>query len=113
MKQYLLGIAAFVLAVGLSAFASSESSKGEKFQDTYWFAVDQSNISTGNVTQSDVTFLERNTGSTPSLSCNGTPTNYCLINFTNPMKVVENPAGSGHYEVSGSQAPDNISSRRQ
>ena len=111
MKKYVLGITAVVLAIGLSAFKTSES-RSEKFQDTYWFSVDQSNISSGDVTQDDVTFLEKNTGSAPSTSCSGTPTNYCLINFTNPLKVVEMPLGSGNYEVAGSQAPDNINSRR-
>lgn len=109
----MLGIAALVLAIGLSAFTKYKNGSPEKFQDTYWFAVDQNDISTGNVSQSDVSFIIKNTGSAPSLSCGGTPTNYCLINFTDPSKVVEMPTGSGNYEILGSQAPDNVSSRRQ
>jgi hypothetical protein len=112
MKKYLLGFAAIVLALSFSAFTSSESSKG-KFQDVYWFAVDQHNISSGAITQGDVSFIVKNTGTTPSASCTGTPTNYCLVNFTDVNKVVEMPAGSGLYQVNGTQTPDNITSRRQ
>ena len=109
MKKYLLGIAAIALAIGFSAFKEPKKApEQKKFVDHYFFEV-TIDMTSGLVSESNTSFLQRNTsGSVPDLGCNAN-TNICVIEITDPQLV--EPDGTG-YKIKNPTGEYAVKSRR-
>ncbi|HKC36874.1 MAG TPA: hypothetical protein VKB95_12460 [Chitinophagaceae bacterium] len=78
MKKYLLGLTAFVLAIGFTAFSTAKAKNSKPFANYYWYPVNSAGETT------DVTFDATSRDKTYAMahftSCGDVPTKpYCIL----------------------------------
>ena len=107
MKKYFLSFVAICLAIGFSAFTSTEKKSVRPLTNLYWFNVPSSIANNSTLTNSDVTYLNADQPSDPSPgSCLGT-TNYCHVGFSDNQVIVN----GSNVTLNGTQTPVSFDSK--